>query len=115
MRSIAKNAGWLTVLAITLALANLVLWYTTPWMRDLFDAMTGRLASPLRPLIMNGIQELLVYFDPWLARRVFPVVYTLGFIAIAFLFQRAPDLACSISGSAVVSSLLLSLEASGSF
>lgn len=111
MHAVARGDSRLKVLALALAAANLVLWYAAPWLRDSFDAVTGRLASPLRPMVLNGVQELLVYYDPWLARGVFPLVYTLGFVAIAFLFQPAPDAAGAISGSAAVAILLLSFEA----
>ncbi len=70
--AIAKGDGRLKVLALALAIANLVIWYSGPWIRNSFDALTGRLASPFRPTIVNGVQELLVYYDPWLARGVFP-------------------------------------------
>src|SRR5262249_44018560 len=81
----------LKVLAGALAATNLLLWHAVPWLRDSFDAMTGRLGSPHRPMFLNGVQELLVYYDPWLARGVFPAVYTLGFVAIAFLCQPPQD------------------------
>ncbi len=113
MHAVARSGRGLKILAFALAFTNLVLWYAAPWLRDLFDAMTGRLASLHRPMVLNGVQELLVYYDPWLARGVFPVVYTLGFVAIAFLFPTATDLAGADSRSAAVAILLLSFSENG--
>lgn len=73
------------VLGISLAVLNLLLWYCTPAIRAFVDDWTGRWANADNPRIVTGVQELLVYFDPWLARGVFPVVYTLGFAVIPFL------------------------------
>jgi hypothetical protein len=105
-----RGLGGLKVLALVLVFVNLVLWYAAPWLRDVFDAMTGRLASPRRPMALNGVQELLVYYDPWLACYVFPFVYTLGFIMIAFLFRPAPDFAGTGFGAAVLAVLLVIFE-----
>lgn len=111
MHAVARSGRGLNILAFALAVTNVVLWYAAPWLRDLFDAMTGRLASPHRPMVLNGVQELLVYYDPWLARGVFPVVYTLGFVAIALLFPTATDPAGADPRSAALAILLLSFEA----
>ena len=111
MLSLVRTGRGLKVLALVLVFVNLVLWYAAPWLRDFFDAMSGRLASPRRPMVLNGVQELLVYYDPWLARYVFPLVYTLGFIMIAFLFRPAPDFAGTGFGTTVLAILLLSFEA----
>jgi hypothetical protein len=97
------------ILAISFALLNLLLWYSVPAIRSFVDAQTGRWANPNNPSIMTGVQELLVYFDPWLARSVFPVVFTLGFALIPFL--RKPDDTRSVAywnqGFNVVITLLL--------
>src|SRR5947207_1778124 len=111
MHAVPTGSRGLKALALALAVANVVLWYAAPWLRDALDALTGRLAAPDRPVILTGVQELFVYFDPWLARGVFPTVYTLGFVAIAFLFQPAPNPAGADSGSAAVAILLLGFEA----
>jgi hypothetical protein len=110
VNAVVKSGRGLKVLALVLAIANLALWYAAPWLRDSFDSMTGRLALPNRPMVMNGFQELFVYYDPWLARIVFPAVYTLGFAVIAFLFQPAPNDAGSASGTTTVAILLLVFE-----
>jgi hypothetical protein len=110
MATLARNSRGLKVLGLALALTNLALWFGVVWLRNGFDALASRLHSPHRPGVLFGVQELLVYYDPWLARGVFPAVYTLGFVAIAFLFQPAPNAAGASSGSAVVAILLLSFE-----
>jgi hypothetical protein len=66
---------------------NGLLWYVTPTLRAVVDASAGRLDSPDRPFIVRGVQELLVYFDPWLAWYVFPIVFTIGFALIPFLWM----------------------------
>src|SRR5262249_54080532 len=110
MHVTARSGRGLKVLAVALAATNLLLWHAVPWLRDSFDAMTGRLGSPHRPMFLNGVQELLVYYDPWLARGVFPAVYTLGFVAIAFLCQPPQDPAGADPGQSVVAILLLGFE-----
>ncbi len=108
MHVIPGSSRGLKVLALALAVTNLILWYTVPWLRNALDP---RLTSPFRPVLVNGVQELLVYFDPWLAGGVFPVMYTLGFVAMAFLFQPDPDPVRPSFGCAAVAKLLLSFEA----
>jgi hypothetical protein len=108
MLAVVRSSRGLKSLALALAVANVVLWYAVPWVRNAIDT---RLASPYRPGVFNGVQELLVYYDPWLARGVFPAVYTLGFVAIAFLFRPNPDPSRATSGHAAVGVLLLSFEA----
>jgi hypothetical protein len=104
-----RSSQRLKVLALALAIANISLWFAVPWLRDYFDAMMGRLASPNRPMILNGVEELLVYSDPWLARGVFPLIYTLGFVGIAFLFQPTSHSA-RVGSCSTVAILLLSFE-----
>ena len=87
-----------------------LLWFGVVWLRNSFDALAGRLHSPHRPGVYCGVQELLVYYDPWLACGVFPAVYTLGFVAIAFLFQPAKNPTAADSLSAAVAILLLVFE-----
>lgn len=91
---------------VTLAFFNAVLWYATPWLRNGFDTLTGRLNSPYRPAVIRGVQELLLYYDPWLALGIFPAVYTVGFVAVAALLRPRSD---STSRSVIV--LLCACEA----
>jgi hypothetical protein len=108
MRAIAQTSRGLKVLALALAAANVLLWFAVPWLRHALDP---RLASPHRPILVHGLQELLVYYDPWLSHGVFPFVYTLGFVAIAFLFRPDPNPIIARPGCADVAILLLGLEA----
>ena len=82
----------LMIVGVGLALTNTLLWFVTPTLRTAVDAAAGRLDAPDRPFIVRGVQELLVYFDPWLAWFVFPTVFTLGFAAIPFLLSPGPNL-----------------------
>ena len=75
-------------LGVSLGFLNLTLWFCVPSIRAFVDSATGRWSNTDNPLIMVGVQELFVYFDPWLARKVFPIVYMAGFALIPFL--RAP-------------------------
>ncbi len=68
---------------------------------------------PLQILgIVLGLLNLLLWYavPPWLARGVFPIVYTLGFVVIPFLVKPASDLPARACGIAVAI-LLLSFEA----
>jgi hypothetical protein len=101
----------LKVLGIALASLNIILWYCVPAIRAY---LTGRPSGPGKPYFINGVQELFVYFDPWLARGVLPVVYTLGFVAIAFLYKANSDAVSprfASVGSFAVAMLLLGFEA----
>lgn len=100
-------------LGIALAVLNLILWFSVPALRALVDGMTGRWADPDNPRIVTGVQELLVYFDPWLARAVFPLIYTAGFAAIPFLLPPSDvhtDPRPGRAGAVLVALLLLGLE-----
>jgi hypothetical protein len=101
------------ILGISLALVNLLLWFSVPAIRAFVDETTGRWANADNPLIGMGVQELLVYFDPWLAGVVFPLIYIFGLAAIPFLMQRSPAGTGSRPGvvrTVVVSLLLISFE-----
>jgi hypothetical protein len=70
-------------IAVTLALATWSLW---------LDAPLGEIATPSRtenpakaPWYFVGLQEILVYFDPWFAGVVLPGVIILGLMAIPYL------------------------------
>jgi hypothetical protein len=58
----------------------------------LFDAPLGAPADPSRtpdpskaPWYFVGLQELLVYFDPWMVGAALPLAITLGLVAVPFL------------------------------
>ena len=96
------------ILAVVLGLLNLSLWFGVVPMRNMYDALRDRLDMPMRPQFMFGVQELQVYFDPWAAIYLFPVVYTLGFVLMAWL------LTSQIPGrgtSRTLTALLATLEA----
>jgi hypothetical protein len=78
------------ILGISLALVNLLLWFCVPAIRAFVDETTSRWSNTDNPRIGMGVQELLVYFDPWLAGVVFPLIYIFGLAAIPFLMQRSP-------------------------
>lgn len=96
-------------LGVGLALFNILLWFAVPAIRTAADAAFGRVIERNNPMIINGVQELLVYFDPWLARFVFPVVYTIGLAAIAFLGSSGAG--AGQSRPIAVALLLLGFEA----
>ncbi len=113
MATVARNGRGVQILGVSLALLNLVLWFCIPAIRAYIDETTGRWSNAHNPLILSGVQELLVYFDPWLARGVFPVIYTLGFAAIPFLKKASGVQTGSRPGRAywfVLSLLLIGLE-----
>jgi hypothetical protein len=113
MHRLAISRRGLRGLGLALAVTNVVLWYAPPWLRETFDSLTGRQAFPRNPLILNGVQELFVNYDPWLARVVFPAVYTLGFVVIAFLYGPTTESLPSgkNAGYATMALLLLAFEA----
>ncbi len=108
-----KHHG-LRVLGFSLAALNLALWFSMPAIRAFIDNVTGRWSNPRNPTITTGVQELLVYFDPWLARKVFPAVYILGLAAMPFLALPGARQAGPTPGrtrAVVVGMLLIGLEA----
>lgn len=63
-----------------------------------FDAPLEGIADPTHtpspakaPWYFVGIQELLVYFDPWMAGVVIPAIIILGLMAIPYLDQSKED------------------------
>lgn len=107
-----KSTKWgctMRLLGITLAILNVVLWFAVPSIRAFVDQTTGRWSNPNNPQIITGVQELLVYFDPWLALRVFPIVYTAGLAVIPFLKKQSEIRTGSrpVRADVVVISLLL--------
>src|SRR5438067_784565 len=100
------------ILGIGLALANAILWFCVPALRAAVDTLMGRPQGLDNPRILNGVQELLVYFDPWLARVVLPLIYTFGFAALGFLWRPPAKRAGSASiGSMLLAMVLFGLEA----
>jgi hypothetical protein len=96
----------LKILGIVFGVLNLILWFATPALRAAADTFLGRPQGMPNLTIVYGVQELYVYFDPWLTRYVFPTLFTFGFIAIPFLhFSR------SRMGTAIVAILLVGLQA----
>jgi hypothetical protein len=84
MRKVLTTAG------ITFAVINLALMLLSPPLKNAYDAALGRLDFPGRPGFgPGGVQELMVYYDPWPAAFL-SLVYTLGFAAIGFLV-RSPS------------------------
>jgi hypothetical protein len=77
-------------MGIALGLLNVLLWYSVPAVREWVLAI-HEYGPNKNMVILSGVQELLVYFDPWLARGVFPVVYTLGFAVVPFLVKPVLD------------------------
>jgi hypothetical protein len=113
MSNVARAGRGLRILGISLALLNLLLWFCVPAIRAFVDETTGRRVNPRNLIIMTGVQELLVYFDPWLARRVFPIVYIFGLAAIPFLKKPSAVQTGSLTGliyAVIVSLLLVTFE-----
>lgn len=111
MFSLAVESRRLRTLAVALAIANVALWFGAPWLRSAWDAAIGRSVPSGTPIITAGVQELIVYYDPWLALWVFPALYTFGFVALALLYEPSArdPIATSQGRGAVI--LLLGLEA----
>jgi hypothetical protein len=108
MSPAARANRGIKVLGVSLALLNGVLWFCTPVIRSaVVEARAANLPTQYRPQIVNGVQELLVYFDPWLARGVFPAVFIFGFAVIPFLRRPGPGWAFPV----LVGGLLLAFEA----
>jgi hypothetical protein len=114
MSAVTREGRRLQILGISLALLNAVLWFCTPAICAYVDEITGRRTDPRNPLFISGVQELFVYFDPWLAHGVFPLIYTVGLAAIPFLKKPGEIQAASRPGgraySIVVSLLLIGFE-----
>jgi hypothetical protein len=107
MSAVSQRKWSVQALGIALAVLNVLLWYGVPTLRAAADAVLDPQHAPDNPLIVNGVQELFVYFDPWLARGVFPVVYTVGLAAIPFLMTAPGQPDASSRGSTVATALLV--------
>ena len=106
---VQRSGRGLQILAISLALLNLLLWFGVPTIRAFVDDATGRSANPHNPRIGFGVQELLVYFVPWLSEWVFPSLYIFGFAAISFL-KKPSRRGFDVPFAVVVAALLLAFE-----
>jgi hypothetical protein len=106
---------FVTILGVAFCIVNLSLWYAVPAIRDAVDAADGRLDAMGRPTIIYGAQELLVYYDPWLARFIFPLVFTVGFATVPVFVKSvrtdASPPPTSATGAVIVSLALIGLEA----
>ncbi len=73
-------------LATILVLAIMVVWST--FLNAPLEAMANRSLTPnpsKAPWYFLGLQELLVYFDPWIAGVVLPTIILLGLMAIPYI------------------------------
>jgi hypothetical protein len=103
-----------------LALLNVLLWFAVPAISAGVDELTGRrravqdsLGKRPNLIFMTGAQELFVYFDTWLARGVFPVIYIAGLAVLPLLKKPAPERTGSQSDliyAVIVSLLLIGFE-----
>lgn len=74
------------VLCFVLGGLNALLWLLAPALRAGASALFERPPPGRHAQVTFGVQELLVFFDPWLALGLFPLVYTVGFVALGLLF-----------------------------
>ncbi len=79
-------------------IATMVVILALIWISMFFDAPLEEIANPSKtpnpakaPWYFVGLQELLVYFDPWIAGVIIPTFIIVGLIAIPFV-DRAPSL-----------------------
>jgi len=82
---------WKPLVRIELLIALTVMVFLTIWSL-MVDAPLEELANPTltpnpakAPWYFLGLQELLVYFDPWLAGVVLPTLIVVGLIAIPYI------------------------------
>jgi hypothetical protein len=76
----------LEFLAATIVMAVLVVWSITvnaPLEEPANPAMTPNPSKA--PWYFLGLQEMLVYFDPWIAGVVFPTLIIIGLMAIPYI------------------------------
>ncbi len=90
-REVARAHTWphlvrLEFLVILFVMAGLIFWSIT------IDAPLEEIAQPTKtpnpskaPWYFLGLQEMLVYFDPWVAGVVLPTLIIIGLMAIPYL------------------------------
>lgn len=78
------------LLAAGFGLLNLVLWFGAPTVRAWVDSICARPASPENPYIIYGVQEALVYMDPWYAWHVAFGFFVIGLPVLPWLIQPRP-------------------------
>jgi len=44
--------------------------------------------NPAKPVVFPGLQEMLVYFDPWIAGVVMPTLIILGLMVIPYMITN---------------------------
>ncbi len=73
-------------------IATMVVILALMWIAMFFDAPLEELANPSKtpnpakaPWYFVGLQELLAYFDPWVAGVTIPALITIGLMAIPFV------------------------------
>ncbi|MGR3309271.1 MAG: hypothetical protein ACUZ77_00705 [Candidatus Brocadiales bacterium] len=79
-------------------IATMVVTLVLMWISMFFDAPLEELANPSKtpnpakaPWYFVGLQELLVYFDPWIAGVAIPALIIVGLMAIPFVDRSGGD------------------------
>lgn len=91
-----------TRLGFFLATINLVLWFGSPAIRGMVDTFYERADHPLKPHIVLGIQEALVYMDRWYSWWVIPAVFIVGFAVVPLVFRPKPVKNTDASGQKTI-------------
>ncbi len=87
---VSKRLERIKRFGVLLAVTNLVLWFGAPTLRSMVDTALERVDHPLRPTICYGVQEALVYMDPWFCWGAMPAVFIAGFAAVPILAKPRP-------------------------
>ena len=95
----------LAVAALTLGIGLVVTFGLTIWAVFLkapleAPASPARIPNPSKaPWYFLGLQEMLVYFDPWMAGVVLPTMIIVGLIAMPYILQSTFGGACAEAGA----------------